>query len=145
MTTTVTVRSARSSDLDKIRQFILELEQVEPDKKAFTAIFLRNLEDESVFYRVAEEHGQTVGFVSCHLQHLLHHAARIGEIQEMVVTASHRNRGIGKLLLDDLMNLLRKKNIHQIEVTARLDRLKSHNFYLRENFQFTHQKFVRIL
>jgi PhnO protein len=76
---------------------------------------------------------------------LLHHAALIGEIQEMIVAEKFRSTGVGKLLIAELITMAKSEGIHQLEVTSNKKRENAHRFYLREGFAQSHFKFTRTI
>lgn len=57
-----------------------------------------------------------VGFVSLHIQELLHHAERIGEIQELIVSEKERGIGIGKKLFEKTKEVCQQEGAVQLEV-----------------------------
>jgi PhnO protein len=137
----VTIRKARVQDFDAVYQFLCELQSQKFDKRKLRKLYTINLKNKMNVYLVAWDTG-AVGYLSCHVQPLLHHASLIAEIQEMFVPSEKRNEGIGKMLLDELKRILAKKRIPQIEVTSRMIRTEAHRFYEKEGFSFTHKKFT---
>lgn len=96
-----------------------------------------------VHYLVAEQLGTVVGFVSCHVQALLHHVGKVGEIQELFVRADYRNQHIGQQLVAALTRLAVQENFVNLEVTTNQKRADTIRFYERELFQRTHFKLVK--
>ena len=139
------IRNAINEDFATIHQFVTELENQEFNYEKQKNIFTKNIANTDNIYLVAHENNKPIGYLSCHIQNLLHHGGPIAEIQEMFVVAEKRNAGIGKMLIDRLIQLAKQKGVLQIEVTSNNDRHQTHKFYERENFRFTHKKFVRSL
>ena len=138
------IRKAGLRDFSKVYTFINELENTIFDRKKQLRIFRQNLTSSAILYLVAVQQGEVVGFLSCHIQWLLHHNAPVAEIQEMFVDASMRSKNVGKKLLDDLKQRMQKKGVHQIEAVSNMKRKRAHNFYIREGFRMTSSKFVFI-
>jgi PhnO protein len=137
------VRKVNLNDLKTIHNFVNLLEDEEFDYGIFKSAFYLNLLNTDYIYLIAEFNQKAIGYLSCHTQLLLHHGGqRIGEIQEMYVDMDKRYMGVGKLLLDKLKLLSKINGVHQLEVTANRKRKDSHKFYLKENFEETHKKFV---
>jgi PhnO protein len=141
----LTIRLAAAKDFKIIYNFINELESDVFDEKIQKSIFLENLKNENIIYLLAFENDEPAGFISCHAQRLLHHAALIGEIQEMIVAEKFRSKGIGKLLVEELINIAKSKGINQLEVTSSKKRESAHRFYVREGFAQSHFKFTRTI
>ncbi|MBL7898413.1 MAG: GNAT family N-acetyltransferase, partial [Crocinitomicaceae bacterium] len=104
----ITFRPAGSNDFETVYQFINLLESTTFDRESQQKIFLENLKNDQIIYLLAIENNQAVGFVSCHIQLLLHHSGPIAEIQEMVVAETHRSQGVGNKLMEFLLSELRK-------------------------------------
>jgi PhnO protein len=137
----IKIRRAQVKDINAVYAFINDLENIVFDKKRFTQIYKTNLKNKDNIYLVAVDQGP-IGYISCHVQLLLHHGGPIAEIQELYVTPSGRSKGIGKILVDALKTEIKKRNIPQVEVTSGLKRTLAHKFYEKENFEWTHKKFI---
>jgi PhnO protein len=137
------IRRAQSTDVEILYRMLCDLEKETLDPKRFTEIFLENRENKNITYLLAELDGQAVGMASCHIQLLLHHAAPIGEIQEMYVDPAFRSQGIGQQLVEAIGVFARQHGAQQLEVTSNQIRTDTHRFYEREGFQKTHVKMVR--
>jgi len=140
--TMIRIKSARPRDVDIVLTFINELENATFDRKRFSKLYLENLSGEDNVYLMAWDGKLAVGFVGCHIQGLLHHNARVAEIQEMFVAENYRNQGIGEQLLESLKKILETKEVHQLEVTSNRKRKSAHHFYLENHFVWTSKKFV---
>lgn len=141
----VTIRLATAEDFETIFHFINLLEETVFEKSAQKVLFTANIANPDVIYLLAVTENQIVGFLSCHIQNLLHHGGKVGEIQEMFVAENARSLGAGKELIDALKTMAKAKNVLQLEVTSSFKREAAHRFYERENFNFTHKKFVHLL
>jgi PhnO protein len=138
----ITIRNAIIADFDIINDFIEELESTRFDRQRQQEIFSANIANSRNIYLVAEENSNVVGYLSCHVQSLLHHGGCVGEIQEMFVSSEKRSHGIGKFLLSRLRSLANEMDLVQLEVTSDNERLMTHKFYEREDFELTHKKFT---
>lgn len=137
----INVRRARRSDLPFVYDCICGLENEKFSTARFKKFYFANLARKDNIYLIAVD-TKPVGFLSCHIQSLLHHCARIGEVQEMYVIPDSRSKGVGKILLDSLNGLARKRKVEQLEVVSNRKRKQTHRFYLAQGFTFTSKKFV---
>ncbi|GAB4031614.1 GNAT family N-acetyltransferase [Spirosoma jeollabukense] len=142
---TLQIRAATTGDLPTIYDFLCILEDETLDLIAFRSVFLLNLANPLIHYLVAEQEGELVGFVSCHVQYLLHHGGKVGEIQELFVRSDVRNQQIGHKLVAALEALAHQEGFVNIEVTTNQKRIDTIRFYERENFKSTHLKLVKTL
>lgn len=138
----VSIRPATEADFEAVYGFINLLEETVFDRDAQRRIFLDNLSQSRHIFLIAEIGGGPVGFLSCHVQLLLHHGGPVGEIQELFVSEAFRGRNVGKALTDALKAIAFSRGILQIEVTSGRRREAAHRFYEREGFPWTHKKFV---
>jgi (aminoalkyl)phosphonate N-acetyltransferase len=140
--TPVSIRFAAPDDFKIVYHFINLLEYGILDEATQRRVFNENVDDPNVIYLLAFSDGKALGFLSLHIQNLLHHGGKIGEIQELYVDEHARGLGIGKQLTDKIKTIATERNVIQVEVTSRLARQDAHRFYEREGFAFTHKKFL---
>jgi PhnO protein len=136
------IRFAIPDDFEAVYAFINELEDEIMDVQIQKKIFTQNLSNPDIVYLLAFSDGKSIGFLSLHIQNLLHHGAPIGEIQEMYVSKEARSLGVGKLLVDEIKRIAKQRQIPQLEVTSGFKREDAHRFYEREGFAHTHKKFT---
>lgn len=136
------VRQATRDDFEYIYQFVNLLEDQVFDRQKQWEIYVENAGNPDDIYLVAWAHSLAVGYLSCHIQNLLHHGGLIGEIQEMYVNENGRGHGIGKLLIGKLVEMAKARGVLQLEVTSGHKRGSAHRFYEREGFAHTHKKFT---
>lgn len=137
------IRPATAADTRIVYGFLCDLEEEVFDFEQFETIFLKNLQNPDCHYFLAFDQGTPVGYASVHAQWLLHHCGQVGEIQEMYVVATHRGKGIGKMLLQQLQQIAQSEQWTVLEVTANQKRLNTHRFYETNGLLKTHYKFVK--
>ncbi len=137
------IRTARPSDETAIYEMMCSLENETLDFSRFMAVFGQNLANPMVHYLIAEHNGVAVGFVSCHVQYLLHHTGKVGEVQELYVKPDYRNQQIGHQLMAALDALAVREGLVNLEVTTNQKRTDTIRFYEREYFRATHVKLVK--
>ena len=138
----VFIREATINDADTIYQFVCALQKKEFDKEAIYKIYNSNISNQDNLYLIAVDETQPIGYISCHLQWLLHHQGKVAEIQEMYVKPEYRSQGIGKMLMMDVKERSKALGAVQLEVTTRAIREGAIKFYQREEFQDSHKKLV---
>ncbi|MPN04027.1 Aminoalkylphosphonate N-acetyltransferase [bioreactor metagenome] len=136
------IRKADINDINIIYGFIADLEERTLDAVAFASIYQHNLENPDVFYLVAELDNQLVGFISMHIQYLLHHSAKVAEIAELFVVPSCRGQHIGKQLFDNAVELAKKQDCVSLEVASSQKRTRAHAFYRKQGMQNSHLTFT---
>lgn len=139
----VIIRKAAPDDLQAVYMLICKLENDTLEYGPFQQIFEESLQDPDCFYFVAESEMNTVGFISLHIQQLLHHCGAVGEIQEFFIREDVRGKGIGRLLMNEVKKYAATKNVKSLEVTSNKKRTENVKVYEHLGFRLTHNKFTR--
>lgn len=136
------IRSAEKEDLEQVYKLIIELENQKLDFQSFEKIYIENMNNPRVLYLTYIDNHNIVGFVSIHIQSLLHHCARIAEIQELVVLEGVRGKGFGMQLFNKAIEIAKENDCAQIEVCCNQKRKLSHVFYKKMGMLNNHFKFT---
>lgn len=94
---------------------------------------------------VADEGGDILGCVTCHVTPVLHRPAPVGRITMLIVTARARGRGIGKALVAAAEKSLLDRGCGLIEVTSNLSLTQAHRFYEHLGFERSSLRFAKKL
>ncbi len=141
----VSIRPAEESDEASVYELVTALMAVSLDRKSFHDVFVQNLRDDNVLYYVVERDGFVIGFTSLHIEPQLHHAGLVGEIQELIVHETVRDKGIGTQLVSRLEQEAQKRGCVSIEVTTKKFRVEAQRFYEHMGFTRTHVNFTKNL
>jgi len=140
------VRVVTEKDMLTVYEQICELENFRFKINDFQNIFLKNINDLNKLYYLAEsQDGEIIGYISCHVELLLHHCGKVAEIQELFVKQGFRNLGVGKKLVAHIELLIKKMGCISFEVTAQNKRMNTHAFYKNVGFTSSHLKFTKII
>jgi PhnO protein len=135
------LREATLNDKEQIYGLIVALEEVDIDIKCFSDVFDSNILNPFVFYFVYEIDHVILGFISIHVQKLLHHTGNIAEIQELILREAARKHGVGKCLFQKAKEVGIENDCSQLEVCCNQKRLSSHKFYQSQGMTNNHYKF----
>jgi PhnO protein len=142
----IIIRKADEKDMLTVYEQICELESFTFNIKHFENIFFLNINDPNKLYYLAQDsEGNCLGFISCHLQMLLHHAGHVAEIQELFIKVGYRGMGIGGKLINHVEEILKELDCVSFEVTAQNKRIETHEFYKNNGFKNSHLKFTKAL
>lgn len=139
------IRKAKVDDLESIYNLVCDLEAFQMDKISFEKIFKKNIADPNVYYIVAQIDNRIVGFISIHVQYILHHSNSTCELQELNIAPELRGSGIGGLLMAEAEKVARGLNLEEIELTTKIHRERAQAFYKKLGYTHTHNKFVKKL
>jgi PhnO protein len=139
------MRGAHEADLPDIYRMLCQLEEHELDFDVFRQKFLDNLQNPGIHYIVATQADKAVGFISLHVQQLLHHDGGVGEIQELIVDPNIRSQGIGRQLVDQVRQVAIDNNCESLEVTTNVRRERTKMFYEKNGLTPSHVKLTEVL
>jgi len=140
------IRKVELKDMLTVYEQICLLEDFKLNINAFEKIFNHNMKDENILYYLAEsQDGEAFGFISCHIQNLLHHSGKVAEIQELFVRQENRAEGVGQALVKFVEQELIVLDCTSFEVTAQNKRIATHEFYSKMGFTPSHLKFTKSL
>lgn len=138
----INIRKVEKQDLDFVYKAICELENEILDFEVFEAIFNENISNSKNLYLIAESEIEGLGFISFHTQNLLHHGGLVGEIQEFFIHQNHRGKGVGRQLINEILQYADQNNLKSIEVTTNKRRIENVLIYENLGFGLTHNKFT---
>ena len=132
------IRRSQITDKDEIYALICALENTVLDRQGFDDTFDVQSSDDRYICFVYEEDKTIEGAINMRIEKQLHHAGKVCEIMELVVSETKRNRGIGKQLLQKAIETARNEGCKRIELSSSNWRTDSHRFYMENGFDATH-------
>lgn len=83
---------------------------------------------------VAIENDKIVGFLSIVFYKTFLHKGGTALINELIVAETHRNKGIGKKLIQKAIQSAKSRGMDEIEVGTEITNIKAQNFYKKTGF-----------
>jgi ribosomal protein S18 acetylase RimI-like enzyme len=124
------VREARAGDEASIVSLIQELAaaggETSPVSEEYVTAYLSS---PGVQVLLAEEKERVVGLLSFSVRLDLYHGAPSGMIEELVVRAGDRGRGVGSALVSDVLRRLEALGCAEVSVTTMPDNEAAQRFY----------------
>ena len=141
--TALRIRKVRRSDAAAVAGLLGELGYAcsTPDAKRRLAALGRK--SDQVF--AAVEGKRVVGLVALHLSSMLHTEGRWCRVTTLVVTESHRRRGVGEALLRHAEQCALAGGAWCVELTCGERRGEAHRFYLRHGYTERRTRFFKSL
>lgn len=137
------IRKAGPDDLEAVYQMICALKNEVLDRETFSRVYLNNSNHPDCYYSMATIEDKPIGFISLHIQQLLHHNGAVGEVQELYIKPEHRAKGIGKLLMNAMIAHAKAKQVKSLEVASNKKRAENVAIYEKLGFTLSHNKFTR--
>ena len=94
---------------------------------------------------VAEVSGEVIGMVGAYLGYALEFDGPYGRLTGLVVDASWRGRGVGKLLMREIEVALKERGASVVTLTSGKHRSEAHGFYKAIGYEETGLRFVKRL
>ncbi len=133
MGSTNEVREATVEDSAEIYGLACELAQAvgdaPPREEAVRARLGELLEEPRARVLVAEGEGGVVGAASLWIKPDLAHGDAVVEVPMLVVAEDHRREGVGKLLIDEVLNVAAQNETSLIELVATSANVAAREFY----------------
>lgn len=144
----MTVRKAKKSDIDDIIRLADQLRKTE-------AILDKNLKDDAYLsdvyrerqlkyissrnkiYLVLELDGKLIGYVNGYLveNNDVYYKEPVAYLDCLCIDKSVRKQGLGKKLLDEFINVAKKKGIKYVKLNAFESNIPAVNLYKKEGFE----------
>lgn len=128
------IRKLAKDDLERVFELLNELNEHQLKYEFFKKNYDARVNDENSYYICATINGKIVGVLIAEFQLKLHDFKRRIFVDNLIVDERYRGRGIGKKMLQELVNHARANNCGSIELTSRLENERAHRFYERNNF-----------
>ncbi len=132
------IRSAKTEDIDKIITLLIELGRPKPDmddKKRFPELIQSYLDDSDKEILIVRNSSDVIGMISIIYLTRLNQKQQEMYIPELIIQKEFRNTGIGKKLINAVIELAKKKNCHRIRLESGNQRTESHMFYEKNDFE----------
>jgi ribosomal protein S18 acetylase RimI-like enzyme len=142
------VRSARSEDLPELVSLLgqLHAEDAPPDMERLSATFAQMLATPARAVLVACVGEALVGTLDLEVVANLTHGGRPwAGIENVVVDAAYRRRGVGRALAEVAVELAREAGCYKLQLLSREDRQAAHALYEASGFDVRVRGFRRYL
>jgi ribosomal protein S18 acetylase RimI-like enzyme len=140
------IRECSETDFEPVFSLLHQLWPAKTlDRIALRAVFLRALASDAHLYLCVEEEGRIVGFCSLGVRSNLWAAGAVAHVDELVVDASCRGRGIGKALLKRMIETAAGRGCSRIELDSAFHRTEAHGFFRSQGFENRAWLFTQVL
>lgn len=128
------IESAKSDDVPKIRQLLLDLIEAIDDSEEFDVESAMDncrhmIDDQNSYILLARLGEDIVGLINFTTRKTILHRAPSSLIDELVVTKVHRGKGIGKQLIEAAIEKSRELGCCEVEVSTEKTNEKARTFY----------------
>lgn len=135
------LRPAVAADMDSLLQLLEQLFTIEQDFTFNPGKQKRGIElllqSDSAYLVVAELSGEVVGMATLQILISTAEGGRAGLVEDVVVSADHRGKGIGQSLLSHLTEWAEKNNLMRLQLLADKDNQAALEFYSHQNWSRT--------
>lgn len=129
------IRPLKKEDVPKIMELFKELTDTPIN---FIPEIL--LDNKSIYCRVLESEGDVIGFASLTM-YPVPTKGMVGRIEDVVVSDVYRGGGLGRKLMEDLVEIAKKEKLEYLNLTANSSRVVARNLYESMGFQIAETDF----
>jgi GNAT superfamily N-acetyltransferase len=138
----IRIRNASSHDVEGVLPLVMEFAtSFETDKRIFRESFLRLLESRSALVLVAEEEKRLIGYCLGFSHDTFYANGRVAWLEEIMVVASHRRRGIGEAMMENFEAWAKNEGA----VLAALATRRASSFYSAIGYEASASYFRKLL
>jgi len=136
----ITIRQATKSDIEAVHGLLRELSEYLDAEIDLQLDGMKRLFDlmvrEPARYRnlIAVVEGEIAGFISVVYNLTLFHRKGTALINELVVSAKHRNVGVGKALIQEVLRISKEEGWDEVQVGAKKTNSSAIGFYRKMGF-----------
>jgi GNAT superfamily N-acetyltransferase len=142
--TEIRIREAKKSDSPDIARLVTQLGYPTSESEMKDRLTVLLPRPEYVIF-VAESSGRMIGLIGAYLGYALEFDGTYGRLTGVVVDASFRASGVGKMLLERIESWLRKKGVRMVTLTSGKHRKAAHGFYRHLGYEETGLRFSKSL
>jgi ribosomal protein S18 acetylase RimI-like enzyme len=128
----VNVRQSTIEDIDQVSELMQEL--LGDPIFGRENIFKKSLSSKNYIPLVAEINGNIVGFLDIWHFPDVGHGAKLGVIENFIVTERHRKMGVGGKLLEESIKIARKEKFHELHVWTEFKNENAIKMYRKHGF-----------
>ncbi len=138
----IQIRNAEKSDIETLIELLAQLFQIEidfqvnPDKQRAGLELLLNSNNAQIFVAQHDD-GQIVGMCSVQILISTAEGAKVGFVEDLIVSSAWRGQGIGKKLLQHLQNWASAQGLKRLQLLADKNNQAALDFYARQDWQMT--------
>jgi len=94
-----------------------------------------NIENNNIKYFIAEEENKILGSLYiCIIPNLSNNEKSIGFIENVIIDEKYRNKGIGKKLMEMVIEYAKENNCYKVTLQSGIKRKDAHKFYKKIGF-----------
>jgi len=132
----VSVRPAKDDDVVEIAGLVVMLAADLGDPTPVTPAYVADyLNRPGCHALLAMRSSEVLGLLSYSFRPGLYHAADSCLVDELIVQPAERNRGVGTLLLNEVIRLARQRGCAEVSLSVMKSNLAALRFYRRHGFE----------
>lgn len=96
--------------------------------------FHKLLNDKNYFIYVLEDQQKLIGFATFSVRFIVRYKQPIAQLEELFVKEEHRNKGLGKKLINQVADKARELDCYRLYIESHIDRTTAHAVYEKLGF-----------
>ena len=129
------IRLAQESDYENLMALYNKFVGSDRYSKLNNDSFKKVLANKNNFVFVAEDNSLIIGFATFSVRVVVRYPKPIAELDELFVEVSYRRKGVGKMLMTQILETVKKLGCYRLFIESHYDHKGAHKFY--ESIGFT--------
>lgn len=139
-------KNARIEDFEDVFKLLEQLwRDTKLNKEDLANVYSYNLDKDGTCNKVVFLDGKIIAFYSGHISMNLYHSGKVFYLQIIIVDENHRNSGVGKKIIDDIVAISSSEKCKAIELDSAFFRKSAHSFYTNLGFDKRGYVFSKLL
>lgn len=114
-------------------------------KEDLANVYSYNLDRDETFNKVVILDNKVIAYYSGYMSMNLYHSGKVFYLQIIIVDENYRNSGIGKRIIDDIIDISSLEKCKAIELDSAFFRKSAHRFYTNLGFSKRGYVFSKLL
>jgi ribosomal protein S18 acetylase RimI-like enzyme len=133
----INITLPKEEDFNQLFELLKQLwPNLSLDKSAMKEIYLKGLTSNDQHYLIATtKEEKMIGFVSLSIKNNLWQCGNLAHIDELIVDHNYRGKGIGSLLINEIITVAINKKCKRVELDSAFHRVEAHEFYEKYGFE----------
>ena len=136
------IRKARKEDINQYLELVKESnkeyskivgKQIKTNKKKIRELFYNSIKSKEKLILIAEENNQILGYLVCSFY--ISNYQKSCYMDYLFVQKKERGKGIGKLLINDINQILKNKKLEKCRLDVNVKNISAINLYKKLGFK----------
>ena len=142
MITVLKLTEATEQGIEDINRLLGQLRENSTEPKGSISDLKKITDDQNVALVVAQDGERTIGMATLYM--VTKFGKRVGYVEDVVVDAAYRGKGLGEKIMQTLVDTARAGGVTTLYLTSRIERVAGNNLYQKLGFEIKETNVYRM-